>query len=162
MISGEGSHFSGCVGNPLSSCCWDPSLSRTRAGLPVLICSWLPPFMHLAWTLVVTRKGGSSVSLLPSRLCTTPQTVCFLQCPQILCQHLYLKSCPRQCVNGSGLCSSWDPNLLLSQFGEDQAYGLNNSLFQSHKPTAFIPIALGDSSTLIPLVSTFKTQRSPG
>lgn len=69
---------------------------------------------------------------------------------------------PGKCVNGSGLCSSWDPNLLLSQFGENQAYGLNNSLFQSHKPTAFIPIALGDSSTLIPLVSTFKTQRSPG
>lgn len=61
--------------------------------------------------------------------------------------------------NGPGICLSWWS--FSCQFWGNKPQELNNSPFQSQKPTTFMPQTLGDSNTLIPLVSAFKTQRSP-
>lgn len=96
-------------------------------------------------------------------LCRIPQDPVFPSIPmRTMPATFHPKSQLPQVCDGLGFCPSWDTNTLPSQFWEDQIQGLSNSYFQVQKATVFIPIALRDSSTLIPLVSTFTTQRFAG
>lgn len=50
-------------------------------------------------------------------------------------------------MNGFGLCPSWNPNPFPFQFWKNHPLWLSYSLFQFHKLTTSIPIALKESNT---------------